>query len=182
MGRLSFFKKKKYLLPIIVVLVFLALFIIGIKNLNSPAQGTVTQNNLDNVAKIASGPQQYSDTYITFTYPGSYSISPTDKQNSYLDIVNLVSKARRDQYAAISVVKENIDSDSGVNYRRLHPEMYKSVSSSSNQLIFVKDDQTEYTGYLQKGNYTVTISFTSVAASDMSADYQVVANSIKLNR
>jgi hypothetical protein len=178
MGRLSFIKRPKAIIPLVIAILLAAALVSAVRNLNSPAQGTVTQNNIDNAARINSGPQKYSDKYISFTYPGGFEVSPAEKGGSYVDVVNLISSQRRDRYAAIGVVRESLDSDSGVVYRRLHPELYKTVPAPAGSLVFAKDDNTEYTGFIEHAGQVISISFTSVAPRDMSGDYRTIAGSL----
>jgi hypothetical protein len=47
-------------------------------------------------------------------------------------------------------------------------------------MVFAKTDQLEYTGFLQKQDKIVSISFTSVGPQDMADDFNTIADSLQL--
>jgi hypothetical protein len=181
MGLAKSIKKPKVFVPVVILLLIAAAVGFAFKNMNSPAQGTVTTPLTDNPTSLKSTAlyKKYSDKFISFQYPGSYQLNPSAKDSGSLDSVSLISTSPRDKFIAISVVNGSFANDSGMSFRRSHLDIYKIVSDTPAAVIFQKTDQTEYTGYLQKGGKDISISFTGVAAQDFSQDYQTIAGSIQ---
>jgi hypothetical protein len=179
--RLRFFRRPKVFIPLAAVILIGAAAISAISRLNSPAQGTVTtQAPVPADNKLLSGNNSYSDSVLSFEYPASYQTKPVTKQPGYLDSVSLITTKRRDRFVNISVYPGTLANDSGVNYRQLHPDIYKKQPSTPQQFTFSKFDGTEYTGFIQSGANVVSISFTSVSPVDETADYHTIADSLKL--
>jgi hypothetical protein len=182
MSRFRVSKRPKVMVGVVILLLVMAAFVMALHNLNSPAQGTVTTQNTDSQPTATSGSKenkQYSGAAITFNYPSKFVIQTNPKSPGYLDSVNLITSGRRDEYAAMSVTKDTFDTDSGISYRRNHPDLYKTNLKSSNSIVFTKLDSTELTGFFQHGDMTASISLTSVSAKDLSADYVVIADSLQ---
>ena len=175
-------KNPKIMAPVVIVLLVIAAFGLAVRNMNSPAEGTVTTPLNDNVASAAK-PQlvdkTYSGTALNFKYPAKFQINPSTKSAGYLDSVMLIQTDRRDEYAAIGVTHGTLTSDSGVSYRRLHSNLYKSVSSTATSAVFTKSDNTEYTGFIQHDGLIASISLTSVSPGDLSSDYNTIAESLQ---
>lgn len=128
----------------------------AIRNLNSPAEGTITQNNFNNRTQDdAHQPKQYSDKYISFTYPDSYTVTSAKTSKGVLDAVSLVASQYHNAYVSIGIVKESLAADSGVTYRSQHPELYKLVSSSPSSVVYTKNDNQEYTGFIEHNKMVV---------------------------
>src|SRR5579884_4273435 len=180
MRKLKRFTRPKVLLPTLIIAAIIAAAVSAILNLNSPAQGTIVTPDIGSkqLAKQDTSNKHYSDNVINFDYPYNFQVSPTQKQNGYLDAVNLITTQRQDEYVSIGVYQGDISSDSGVSYRRSHPDLYSLITDAANQKVYQKTDKTEYTGFIQKAQDVITISFTSVAPKDMSGEYQTIANSI----
>jgi hypothetical protein len=182
MSRFRILKRPKVILSLVVILLVLTAIVTALRNLNSPAHGTVaTQNTASQPAATSSLKEnkEYSGAAITFSFPSKFEISPSTKSPGYLDSVSLITSDRRDEYAAISVTKDTFDTDSGISYRRNHPDLYKTNLKSSNSIVFTKLDSTELTGFFQYGDKLASVSLTSVAGKDMSADYVVIADSLQ---
>lgn len=178
---LKIWKRPKTTAALIIVLLIVAAVVVGFRNLNSPAQGTITTQTpvaADN--KLPSGNNAYSDSVISFEYPASYQTKPAARQSGYLDSVSLITSQRRDRYVSIGVYPGTLASDSGVSYRQLHTEIYKKQPSTPQQLVFSKLDGTEYTGFIQIGPNVISISITSVSPVDETADYHTIADSLRL--
>jgi hypothetical protein len=180
--KLSKLRRPKVFLPLLISLLIAVILVMAVRNLNSPAEGTVTtplgdtsQSNLKNVPTT----QTYSDELITFKYPSVYSVQDSSTTNKpYLDTITLASKSPRDKFIAISVAKEELASDSGLNYRKQHPDLYKVESSEPDSVVFSKQDGMEYTGYIAHGLNVIAVSFTSVSKADFSNGYKQIADSL----
>lgn len=171
------------LVPLVIVILIGAAVFSAVRNLNAPAQGTVVQNGTDAVSNTQTpGTQSYSDSQISFSYPGKFELGTSQKSGGVLDEVNLISSARRDEYVAIAVAKGSLATDPSVSYRRDHPELYKTNISSGSSVVFSKLDSTELTGFIQHGGDVASISLTSVTAQDLSPDYVVIADSLQWAR
>lgn len=181
---MRYLRRPKVVLPLVAGILAAILIFIAIHNMNSPAEGTVTQNNFDNLNQTTPdrSPKHYSDQFISFSYPSGYEMAPADKSTGLLDMVNLISSNRRDKYVAIGVVKETLDSDSGVNYRRLHPDIYKTVGQNPTSVVYSKLDSTEYTGFIAHGDKVASISFTSVSPQALEPDYKIIAGSLQFKQ
>lgn len=179
---LLFIKRPKVAIPLIIGLLLAAVVALAIKNMNGPAQGTVTTQQSDNTVGQTNATtidKTFSDKFVSFNYPSIYVPNAANKGPSYLDNISLIKSERRDQYIAISLVSESLSNDSGVNYRQLHPDLYKKVSSAADTVVFEKNDETEYTGFIQHADKVISISFTAVAPTDMSNDYKMIASSLQ---
>lgn len=183
MKGLSFLYKSKIRIAVLIIMLIITVVVVVVINLNSPAQGTITQNDYDNQSTIInSTPKKYSDEYISFSYPGGYTAVQGQKSSGIIDAVDLTTRQGRVIYVSIGVMKESLDTDTGVSFRRQHPDLYRLVSSDKNSIVFSKTDGQEYTGFIQHDDMVASISFTSVARQDMTADYETIANSLKWAR
>lgn len=181
MNKFRSLRRPKVFITVILCIAVIAAFAAAAHNLNSPANGIVTTSAASGPVDRQTSPAQkhFSDKLVSFTYPSKYSVDPLDKSALYLDVVNLISTARRDQYVAITLQKESLSNDSGVNYRKSHPDLYKVVTTNTGSVVFARTDQTEYTGYIQRGGEVAAISLTSVSPVDLSADYNQIASSLE---
>ncbi len=176
--------RSKYRLKIVLLIALGGLvvgFFIFIRNFNSPAVGSINQTPAStNSTKIKSvGNSSYSGKYITLRYPANFELFPTTKDPSYFDVVSLFSNDHLGTHISIGVYQATLANDSGVNYRRLHPEIYKILSQTTSSLVFVdiKNGQ-EQTGYLAHNGLMASVSVTSNSKQDLSADYSAVANNL----
>jgi len=178
-------KIPKVSIPLLIAILVIAAVATAIRNLNSPAQGTITTPISDTSAsQIKSRPayKTYSDPVVSFNYPSIYDAEAGQKSSGYLDVIELRKTQQRTEFASIGVYPGSLANESGINYRRVHPELYKLAPTSDGSVLYSKTDSTEYTGFWQKGPDVVTISFTSVGAHDFTADYKMVADSLKLKQ
>jgi hypothetical protein len=183
MGKLKSLKHPKVFIPLIIILLIIAAFVSAIVHLNSPAEGTVInspQNDSQNNSQADAANQNYSDSTLSFQYPGKFEVKPAQANPGYIDTISLITKQRHDEFVSIGVYKSTLANDSGVRFRTDRPQEYKVVSSTSGEMVFSKNDSREYTGFLQRGENVVSISFTSVSANDMARDYNTVSNSVQL--
>src|SRR4051812_8271959 len=94
--RMRSLRRPKVFLPVLIVLLVVTVLIMAVRNLNAPAEGTITtpvgdttQSKLGNLPATRS----YSDKFITFKYPSDYAVQDTSTSNKpYLDTINLASK------------------------------------------------------------------------------------------
>jgi len=171
--------------PLVTALVIIIAAVMAVRTLNSPAEGTVTTPVSDTTAgqpKNQPAYKTYSDAVVTFNYPTVYMTQSGDKSSGYKDVVELRKTRQRTEFGSVGVYAGDILTDSGVNLRRTHPELYKSISTDDDSLVYTKQDSTEYTGFIQKGSDVVTVSFNSVGPHDFAADYKLVAGSLQLKQ
>lgn len=178
-------KRPRVLFPLIAALVIIISLVMAVRSLDSPAEGTVTTQVSDTSAgqpKNQPDHKTYSDQFVSFDYPSKYNAEAGQKSSGYIDTINLGKTQQRTKFAAIGIYKGALAYESGINYRLGHPELYKLVSTSDGTIVYEKNDSTEYTGFMQKGEDVVTVSFTSVGPYDFSTDYKMVADSLQLKQ
>jgi hypothetical protein len=159
------------------LVILLTSIVVLIKILSSPAVGTITPPSGKKIAvpTNSSAPGSYSGKYISFTYPSNFDISPLQKSGNFLEVVGLYSNDHLGRQVSIGVVPETLSNDSGVSYRRAHPEIYKELPSAPGSLIFTKDKAgSEYTGFLTHAGLVASVSLSSNYTKDLSADYKAI--------
>jgi hypothetical protein len=174
---------------IIAILILITAILIGgiiviIKILNSPAVGTITPTvtQSSGAATVSTKPSNFSDKYISFTYPGNLEVLPIKKGVGYLDVVNLYSNDtdHSSEHVAISIMSETLANDSGVNYRRTHTELYKEQPSTANMVTFTSTaNGYEKTAYIIHGDQLTSVSVTAPGNKDLSSDFVMIINSLK---
>lgn len=175
-------RKKTILIILLLIIVVLGVALLIIKMLNSPAEGIIKQTKTyDAFTKNEDRqPGTYSDKYITFKYPATYSLNESQKSGNFLDVVKLYSNDHSSTQITIGIVKENLGDDSGINHRKGHPETYEQKSSSPNSIVFTSNKNgSEQTGYIQHGDKVISISITTPGQKDLSKDYQTIASSLE---
>jgi hypothetical protein len=179
---LSSRKKKILLFVALPLLIISGLIIFTVKALNSPAEGVIASTNTyDSFTKKSDDlPKKFSDKFISFTYPSKYSVNQSQKETVFIDTVDLFSTDHTSKHIAIGIFKGSLENESGVNYRKGHPELYKLVSSTSNYYVFKKSaNGSEYTGFIQHDEKIISISVTTPFNKELSKDYQTIANSLQ---
>jgi hypothetical protein len=175
-------KKLKYLLPLLILLVlgvFTALFI---KNMNGPAQGSVayTSASQNAVNPSSATSAKYDGPQISFTYPQHYKIVPSQQSKGYLDVISLNNTDHSGKYISIGVLKDSLANNSGINYRKIHPELYKQIESSSEKVVFDGlSGKSERTGFIAHNGLVSTISITANGNRDLTQDFDTIANSLQ---
>jgi hypothetical protein len=175
-------KKLKYILPLFILLVlgvFIALFI---KNMNGPAQGSVayTASSQSNIKPTTTSSKKYDGQQISFTYPQHYKIVPSQQSKGYLDIISLNNTDHSGKYISIGVLKESLANDSGTNYRKLHPELYKQIATSGDKVVFEGlNGKSERTGFIAHNGLVSTISITANGNRDLTQDFDTIVNSLQ---
>ncbi len=151
-----------------------------VQKFNSTAVGIVSQQPTIKTAANQANQKlgTYHGQYISFSVPKDLKIITSQRSGSYLEVVNLYSNDHTSRLVAIGIVRESLENDSGLNYRRGHPEIYKQHSDGPGSLVFTKDQSgSEYTGYLPHAGLVATISLSSPYTYDLSVDYQAIAKS-----
>jgi hypothetical protein len=171
-------RRKITIIATALTLLMVAWIVILVKNLNSPAIGEITPPTGVKIAPLATSknPGAYSGQYISFNYPKNFDVIPSQKSGGILEVASLYSNDHAGKQVSISVIRESIANDSGVNYRRGHPELYKQTKDSKDNLVFTKNQNgSEYTAFLVHGDLVASISLSSNYTKDLSADYQAIA-------
>jgi hypothetical protein len=182
--RLGWSRRRKVIAGVVVVIaVLIGGTITIVKILNSPATGTITQVAVptSQTTTTSNKPGSFSDKFLSFTFPSNLKVIASQKSVGYLDIVNLYSNDNdhTSEHVAISIMNEILANDSGVNYRRLHPEIYKE-SNTANMVIFVSiANGYEKTGYITRGNQLTSVSVTAPGSKDLSSNFAMIINSLK---
>jgi hypothetical protein len=174
--------KMKVVIPLLIVVTIAALIGLFIKTMNGPAEGSVAYHPANQAAiKSATPPAgQYDGKYLKFSYPSHYQKVQSQKSDGYLDIVNLSNTDHSGKYISIGVLRESLTNDSGVNYRKGHPELYKLIPSSPDKVIYAGINNTaEYTGFIAHGDLVTTISITANSNKDLAQDFNSIANSLE---
>lgn len=166
----------------LVVAVIVGVIIVIIKILNSPAIGTVipTATQSSNTTTTSNEPINFSDKYISFTYPGNLEVIRSQKSAGVLDVINIYSNSNdhSNEHVAISVVREAVANDSGISYRRAHKELYKEQAGSSGAILFTKTSSgNEKTAYIVHGDLLASVSLTVPGSKDLSKDFAMILNS-----
>jgi hypothetical protein len=123
---LAALRKKKVLLPLIGLLLFVGLVILAIHNLNAPAVGTINQKppSKSDAEDPYANPGKYSGKYISFTYPARYRKVNTQLSGSYLEVAGFYATNQSSKQISVGVLKEDIKEDSGIRLRRLQTDKY----------------------------------------------------------
>lgn len=167
----------KFIIVFVVIGVLVIAGVVIVHSLNGPANGTISQT-LGLTSKMSTSiPQNqstYSGQYFSFKLPLHFKTVPQPAASNYLEVVNLFSTDHTSEQVAISVIREDLANDSGLNYRRNHPAIYKAASA----MIFSKDmNGSEYTGFLTHNGLAASVSLSSPFQTDLSGVYKAVTDS-----
>ncbi len=171
---------KRIIIPAVIILVIAGVLAVIVHNLNAPAEGTLSQTPPNQQAyKPApySSPGTYNGKYISFVYPAHFKPVPGKLTGDTLETVEYTSTDNSARHIDVAVDKGSVDADSGVVYRRQHPELYKQ-SSSQQWLEFTRVDGTEDTFFIQHGEYEATVSATAPNAN-LNGEALYVASGLK---
>jgi hypothetical protein len=175
-------RRLKLILPITVILVLVAVVVLIIKNMNGPAEGTVAYKSQSEppIKPTSFTPKKYDGKYISFTYPEHYKVVTSPPTNGgYLEIISLDNTDHTGKYISVGVIRENIMNDSGVGYRKGHPELFKQTLGNLDKIVFVGTGTTaEQTGFLAHNGLVTTISITANGQRDLNADFNTIVNSL----
>ena len=172
-------KKKSLIAAVLLMLLVVALVILSIRNLKSPAVGSIQQSPTTQAEKTIpfSQPGSYKGKYVSFTYPAHFKAEPTRLTGSYLETADYGSTDQTSKHINVGVSKSSINSDGGVSFRRLRPELYKEISSSRG-VEFTKIDGTEDTFFMEHNGLLASVSTTAPSAS-LNGETTFVSSSLK---
>jgi hypothetical protein len=175
--------KPKIITPLLAVVVLVILVALFIKNMNGPSVGSIAYTNSSQSAikpTTANVPKKYDGKYINFTYPEHYKIVPSPPLNGgYVEIVSLESTDHTGKDISIGVIKETLSNDSGINYRKGHPELYRQTEFSPNKVVFAGIGSTaEQTGFIAHNGFVATVSIVANVQKDLSSDFSTIVGSL----
>jgi hypothetical protein len=173
--------KPKLILPVVAIVVIAIFAAILIKNMSGPAEGRVAyiSPGRETIQDIPTKPGTYSGKAVNFSYPGSYDISSGKNSSVALDRLVLYSNDHKSTQVAVEVTQESLANDSGINYRRGHPALYKEYKDALGNPIFIKSqDGSEYTGFIVHGGMVASVSLSSTFARDLSTDYNSIVKTL----
>jgi hypothetical protein len=153
-------RRWKFIAAVVILLLIIAPVAVFIKNMNGPAQGAVAYTS-------------------SITYPDHYKIVPSQQSNGYKETISLTDTDHSGKYITIGVLKESLNNDSGISYRRSHPELYKIIASGADKAIFSgTSSAAEMTGFIAHEGYVATISITANGQRDLTEDFNTLSNSL----
>jgi hypothetical protein len=177
--RLSFIKRPKAIVPLVIIGLLALAVVMAVKNLNAPAEGTISQTPASQAEKIApySQPGAYKGRYVSFTYPAHYKISPSKLSGSYLEVASLGAADISGKRITVGVYRGNLKDDGNVSFRRKYPNLYHETSSKIG-LEFRRTDSTEDTFFISHNGMIASVSATTPGASQDN-DALFVASSLQ---
>jgi hypothetical protein len=154
-----------------------------VKNMNAPAIGSLNQTPpaKQEVVDPYKEPGSYSGKYISYTYPAHYKKVAIKDQQDYFDRADYLSTDRSNKQISISVSKDTLDNNSGVSFRKAHPELY-TQSRTRFGLTFVstaKATSSDTTAFVQHNELLASISLSAPAGTDLAADMSTLLNSLQ---
>jgi hypothetical protein len=174
-------RRWKFIAAVVILLLIIAPVAVFIKNMNGPAQGAVAYTSPSQPANepASSQPKNYDGKFISITYPDHYKIVPSQQSNGYKETISLTDTDHSGKYITIGVLKESLNNDSGISYRRSHPELYKIIASGADKAIFSgTSSAAEMTGFIAHEGYVATISITANGQRDLTEDFNTLSNSL----
>jgi hypothetical protein len=172
-------KRPKILIPLLVFIFILLVLISIVKNMNQPAIGSISQQPPAQTEKTDpyASPGTYKGKYITFSYPAHYKKVPSALSGAYLEVVDYHTTDSTGKQINVGIYPGNFDTDSAIQYRRQHKELYKE-NESNYGLKFTKSDGTEDTFFIEHKNLLASVSATA-PYNNQAGDAQFVASSLK---
>jgi hypothetical protein len=175
-------RKLKLTLSIVGVSLVVLAVVLFVRSINGPAQGSIASvsQNQAAIRQTSLSSKKYDGRYVRFTYPAHYKIVPSQQSSGYLEIVSLDNTDHSGKYISIGVLREALSNDSGVNYRKAHPELYKQVAATSDRVVFDGTaEKSEKTGFLAHGGLVTTLSITANGSRDLSEDFNTIASTLE---
>src|SRR5579862_5105402 len=168
---------KKILIPLMALVAAVGLLVWIVHGLNSPAEGSISQTPPNQAQKTDpyAQPGTFNSKYMTFQYPAHFKTVPTKLTGDILETVEYDSTDQSATHIDVEIYKGSTSSDSGVIYRRQHPELYKE-NDSQQWIEFTKLDGSEDTFFIQHGELETTVSATAPNAN-LSGEALYVASS-----
>jgi hypothetical protein len=176
---LSGLKRPRVFIPLLLLVIAVAVVVIAVKNMSSPAQGSITQTPPNQAETIDPYAQSgtYKGKYITFNYPAHYKAVPAKLTGSYLEVADYHTTDSSAKQINVGVSRGSIDGDSGTVFRRQHKELYKENDSRFG-VEFTRIDGTEDTFFMEHNGLLTTVSATSPYGG-LNGEALFVASSLK---
>lgn len=162
LNRLAWLKKPRVAVPLLVVILLVAVLVLAVHNMNSPAQGSISEAPASQQEKTDpyANPGTYHGKYISFTYPAHYKKVPSKITGNYLETVDYHTTDDSAKQISVGVYRGSMADDSGVLYRRNHKELYRENDSQIG-VEFIKNDGTEDTFFIEHDSLFATVSATA---------------------
>jgi len=170
---------KKILIPLITLVILIVLIVLFIRNLSSPAVGTLSQTPPSQAEKTDpyAKPGNFNSKYLTFQYPAHFKSVPVKITGDYLEITAYSSTDNTSKQINVGVYKGSLSNDSGISYHQQHPELYKEDTSRVG-IEFIKLDGTENTFFLAHNGLIAAVSATA-AYANLNGEAYYVASSLQ---
>lgn len=165
--------QKKIVIRIIATLLLIGLVVLFIQWMGSPHKGQVTvrsppYNEIPSVRtdKILQG------TYMTFSYSGMYLAKNESNKNNDLEIYTLIADTNFDKRIVASVSNlpdGQLNSYGAYKMRSVRTDLYtaRKIQVGGEVIdVWVRNDNTEQTAFIPRGNKVATIAFVSSSTSD----------------
>jgi hypothetical protein len=180
---LSFFKKPKVFVPLVILLAFVMIIFLAVRSLNAPAVGTISQTPpaKAEVRDPYADPGTYNGKYISFNYPEHYKKIPSQKTGSILEVADFYATDQTSKQISLSVIKENITDDSGIRLRRQQPAIYHEEPRTKTGIIEFSSTSSgsERTAFVPHDDMVAAIAVTAPPDWDLAPDMQTILISLK---
>ena len=167
-----------------VVVGLIALILLGIRILSTPAEGEVTNTyvNKKDGASAQRATQHHQDDYIAFDYPAAYSkIKTEDAGPGYKVAQRLVGPSYKDSVLAVALKPGNTSSEPSVDQRQKNGALYDQkeidLAGSKGYVFKKKGEGFEETVFVNRGSDILSISLTSPSGEDISNDRSTIVDS-----
>lgn len=165
---------KKRLIKTIIVILLLVVSALLIRWMLSPHKGKVTLSSSSPDSKVLT---TYTDklldgTDIAFNYSGKYIAKNEGQSNNDLEVYRLSADTHYDKQILASVSNlpdGQLSYYAAYKYRQLHTELYTLRKVRVDNIavdVWVKNDGTEQTAMIPKGNKVATIALTTASTTD----------------
>jgi hypothetical protein len=175
-------QKTKIIWLVLGFLLIVALIFITIRDLTSPAIGSVSQMppaSRSDLPITEASKGHYTGKYVSFAYPAGYKKITATRTGNYLEVFNLYSAAHGHNEINVGVVRQTLGDISGIAFRRDHPQIYNLERHTRDRYIFVSHQNGfERAAFISHGDLTATIVVISPSGEDLTADSTTVINSL----
>ncbi len=176
-------RRKKLPLALSAVATFSLAIIFLVHSFNSPAVGTINSvlsSRTENSPMAQKPSEQYDGKYVSFSYPAQYKPAESNLSGNFLEVYRLYDNGLSSRSITVGVMRETLENDSGLNFRRNHPDIYQSQTSPAGSAIFVSHQNGfERTVYISHGGLVLSLSALDPAGRDMSGVEEDIINSLK---
>jgi hypothetical protein len=173
-------QKTKILLIAIPVLIA-ALIFIFIKQMNSPAVGTINQPDTKAAAanQQPAAPLRYGGRYISFAVPAGYQKIPSEKvSGTQVELAQYYSTRHLSRRLSVGVQREALADESGYLLRTRQPQTYGKISSSPPVFSKSTAEESEIVAFISHGELLASIAITAPGQQDLKADYDSIVSSL----